>query len=182
MKKKLPYQIESSHSIFKGARFNVCVNKVFFEEDHVYEQEVIEHPGAVVILPLLDKETVVMIQNERYAVNEQLWELPAGTLEKGEQPLETAKRELVEETGYSANQMEALLRFYSTPGFCTENMYVYLATGLSSVGQHLDDSEKISVHSFSWNRVLEMISDNSICDAKTIASLLYYQQFRRSMA
>jgi ADP-ribose pyrophosphatase len=139
----------------------------------VIRREVVSHPGAVVILPLLDPETVVLIRNERYVVQKTLWELPAGTLEPKEEPLVCAKRELIEETGYKAKQMTPLLTFYSTPGFCNEVLHSYLAEDLEFVGQDLDETEKIETVPMKLSEAYKMIREGIICDAKTICTLLY---------
>lgn len=155
--------------LFKGIRFNVS------SKNH---HQFVDHPGAVVILPLLADGEIVMIQNERPAVGESLWELPAGTLEPGEKPIETAYRELAEETGYQAKAMDPLLNYYTTPGFCNEKIHAFLATDLTFIGQNLDPTEKITTTRFRMEALLEMIREGVIHDGKTIATLLYYHLFR----
>ena len=118
-----------------------------------------------------------MIRNERFVVGKTLWELPAGTLELDEKPRSTAERELLEETGYRANTFKFLTQFYTTPGFCNETMFAYVATDLQMVGQKLDETENIAVEKLSWDRVLEMVRIGEICDGKTISTLLYYDKF-----
>ena len=203
--------------VFVGKRFDVRALDVSIpglpgvsapgarNDGESYRKEVIVHPGAVVILPLLDLESlsqVVMIRNERIATGETLWELPAGTLEppppppvvpseeaalassSGETLLEApdrcATRELIEETGYEAETITKLVEFYTTPGFCTELMYAFLATGLTHVGQRLEPSEKITVEVLTLERTMRMVHDNVIRDGKTIATLLYYHAFSRN--
>ncbi len=134
-------------------------------------------PPAVVILPLLDPETVVLIRNERFAVGQTLWELPAGTLEPDEDPVACAARELTEETGYRCETMMQLIDFYPSPGICTERMHAYLAQNLTHVGQDLDENERITVEVVALQKAMGMIKDNTIRDAKTIATLLFYTTF-----
>jgi ADP-ribose pyrophosphatase len=131
----------------------------------------------VVILPILSDSDVIMIRNERFIVDECLWELPAGTLEPGETPLETACREIIEETGYQAKEMSPLFEFYSTPGFCNEKIHTFVAKDLSYMGQHLDPTEEIAAEAIPWTKVMSMIRDGSIHDGKTIATLLFYASF-----
>lgn len=158
--------------IFNGKRFKVTTENV---NGHV--KEIVRHPGAVVIIPILDDGQIVMIKNERFVVQQNLWELPAGTIEIGEDPLETARREILEETGYEAKSMEFLFNFYSTPGFCDEIMHVYIAKSLTLKGQHLDETEKITVHPLPLKKIMEMMYNKEIRDGKTIAALLYFNQW-----
>ena len=142
-------------------------------------REVVEAADAVVILPLLDGDRVVLIKNHRYALNETLWELPAGTLEPGEDPAAAAPRELTEETGYAAGRVEPLTRFYPAPGFCTECLHAYRATDLRHVGQNLDATEQIEAVPTVWSDALTMVREGVIRDAKTVATLLYHEAFGR---
>lgn len=143
-------------------------------------RELVVHPGAVVILPLLPDGTIALIRNRRWAVSEELWELPAGTLEPPEPPDQCAARELIEETGYAAESITPMTKFYSCPGFCTEMLYAFLATGLNHVGQQLEETELITVVPTPLERSLDMIRNGDIRDAKTIATLLYYANFMRN--
>jgi ADP-ribose pyrophosphatase len=160
-----------AETVFKGKRFSVVRTR------GTPPREIVVHPGAVVILPLVDANSVAMIRNERVAVGETLWELPAGTLEPGESPQACAERELIEETGYRARKVTPLLELFSSPGICNEAMFVFLAEGLELVGQDLDEGEKITVEIVPMARVMQMVRENQVRDGKTIASLLYYQAF-----
>ena len=140
-------------------------------------KEVCVHPGAVVILPLLDAQTLVLIRNRRYAVGQILVELPAGTLEKGEDPINCAGRELLEETGYLARRIKPMRSFYSSPGILTEKLYVFMAYDLQKQRQDLQDDENIEVFTATLGEAVEMIHQGEIEDAKTIASLLMYERF-----
>ena len=125
----------------------------------------------------IDAGTVVLIRNERFAVGQTLWELPAGTVEPGESLEACAHRELAEESGYEADRLTPMLAFYPTPGICTEMMTAYRAERLSFRGQALDDTERIVAEAMPLNDALRMIRDNRIRDAKTITTLLYHQVF-----
>ncbi len=168
---------EETSKVFSGVRFNVHALTIPGKEGQTVRREVIVHPGAVLILPLIDKENLVMIHNQRFAVKQELWELPAGTLEPGETPAQTAARELVEETGYRAALIEKLTAFYTTPGYSNELMYTFVANELTHVGQSLDDNERIRVEIVSWKKALKMVKDGTIIDGKTIAALLFYHVF-----
>lgn len=137
-------------------------------------REVIVHPGAVVILPLLDDNRIVMIRNYRYSVEQELWELPAGTMEPEEAPLRTAERELREETGYRASKLSPLLEFYTSPGICTERMHAFIATGLTHVGQDLQEGERITAEPLAGAEVRRRLLEGEFQDGKTIAVLGYY--------
>ena len=137
-------------------------------------RDVIEHPGAAVILPLLDDGRVVLIRNVRHTVGKVLWELPAGTLEAGEAPDACAAREVEEETGYRAGSLAPLTEFFASPGILNERMYGFLATDLVQTSQSLDDDEEIEVFPIPQWQVRDMLKDGHIEDAKTITLLLYW--------
>lgn len=168
------YHYKNPKILFHGKRIDVLSIEAPHPQGGTMRREVVSHPGAVVILPLLDPETVILIQNTRYVVQETLWELPAGTLEKGEDPLACAFREVEEETGYRAENIEPLFECFSTPGFCNEKLSIYQASDLTYVGQNLDETEKIEVASLKLPQALDMIKTGEIRDAKTIATLLYF--------
>jgi len=137
-------------------------------------RDVIEHPGAAVIVPLLDDGRVVLIRNVRRTVGKVLWELPAGTLEAGEAPEVCAAREVEEETGYRAGSIVPLIEFFASPGILNERMYGYLATDLERTSQSLDHDEEIEVFPIPQWQVRDMLRDGHIEDAKTITLLLYW--------
>lgn len=143
-------------------------------------REIVVHPGAVLILPLLDDDRIVMIHNYRYAVERELLELPAGTIERGEPPETCAARELEEETGYRAASIESIGRFYTTPGFTDELMWCYVARGLTRTQQDLDAGENIRPEIVRWADAIEWVRDGTIVDGKTIAALLHYHTYGRA--
>ncbi len=171
---------EKVERVYHGQRVDILSVEVRGSGGKMALREVVDHPGAVVILPLLDPETVLLIRNERYVVQQTLWELPAGTLEPGEEPLNCAARELQEETGYSAQHLDPLLDFFSTPGFSNEILYTFVAQELTYVGQNLDETEVIEVEALPLLTALKMIEEGVIRDAKTISSLLYFYTYRHN--
>jgi ADP-ribose pyrophosphatase len=174
----LPDSLKNAPCVLHGARFDVHAIEVMGKDGLPKRREVIVHPGAVAILPMLDADTVVLIRSYRPTVGEELWELPAGTLEPPESPAACARRELVEETGYRAGKLTPLTEFYASPGILTEKMHAFLATQLTQVGQDLDDGERITPHALPLVEAIEMIRRREIHDAKSIAVLLFYRTFR----
>jgi ADP-ribose pyrophosphatase len=139
----------------------------------------IEHPGAAAILPILPDGRALLIAHHRPAVNQELLELPAGTLDPDETPLECARRELAEETGYRAATLEPLVSFYSTPGICNERLHVFVATNLTPGPTNLGPSEFIRPVPMTIADALDAIHTGRIADGKTIIGLLYYDRFNR---
>jgi ADP-ribose pyrophosphatase len=165
--------------LFEGRRFHVERVIQVTPDGVEHEREVIRHPGAVTVLPLLGDNRVSLVRNYRVAAAQTLFELPAGTLEPGEDPQETARRELAEETGYRADAIEKLAEFYTTPGVLDEKMHLYLATGLTEGPMDLEPGEDLQPHVVPWDEALAMAADGRIRDAKTLVGLLFYQTFRR---
>ncbi len=164
--------------LFTGKRFRVESVVQVTPDGAEHTRQIVRHPGAVTILPLLDDGRICFVQNYRVAVDETLIELPAGTLEAGEKPAETARRELAEETGYRAERIELLSTFYMSPGILDEKMYFYLATGLTPGPTALDPGEDLRPWPATWQEALAMARDGRIRDAKTLVGLLYYRAFR----
>jgi ADP-ribose diphosphatase len=166
--------------LFHGTRFDVRGVELPRRSGGTIRREVVVPANAVVVLPMLDERTVVLIRNERFAVGQTLWELPAGTLEQGEDPAVCAGRELEEETGYRAQEITRLIEFYPSPGFCTELLTAFLARDLAFQGQDLDETERITTEAIPLKESIQRVRDNRIRDAKTVATLLYYQTFLRT--
>jgi ADP-ribose pyrophosphatase len=125
-----------------------------------------------VIVPVFPNKTVALVKQYRHAAGKYLWEIPAGSLEKDENPETGARRELEEEVGVTAGKLELLSEFYVSPGFLSEKMFVFLATDLTETVQNLEDDELIEIERFTFNRAFEMIRSNEIEDAKTIVGLM----------
>ena len=141
-------------------------------------REIVRHPGACVIVPLLDDGRVCLIRNFRIAAGQTLIELPAGTLEPPEPPQVTAERELIEETGYRAAKIEFLHAFYLSPGILDEKMHLYLATGLTPGETALEEGEEIENWLVHFDEAVAMIFRGEIRDAKTIVGLLWVDRLR----
>ena len=140
-------------------------------------KDLVLHPGASVIVPVMDDGRILMVKQRRFAIQKWSWEVPAGTLDAGEKPLTCAKRELEEETGYKAGKIKKILAFYSSPGFLREKMHIYLATSLHKGTQNLDEDEEIRVYPMKLSHILTLIRHSKVHDAKTIAAILYYKEF-----
>lgn len=166
-----------SATLLKTSRFNVVRVSRTTVDGRPLSREIIRHPGAVTILPILDQGRVCLIRNHRLSVDQTLIELPAGTLDPGEAPQETARRELLEETGYDAEQLQLLHSFYLSPGILDERMHLFLATGLTLRQAERQPDEQIENLIVSWEQALGLIRAGEIQDAKTIAGLLYFDKF-----
>ncbi len=140
------------------------------------EREIVRHPGAVLAVPVLDDGRLVLIRNYRDAVDRHLLEMPAGKLEPEESPGTAVVRELEEETGYRPSDVQPLGTFYTSPGMSDERMHVFLASGLTEVGQQLQDDEQIEVSIHPADEVEQMVEQGVIQDGKTIAALLLWKR------
>ena len=163
-------------TIFTNRIFKVVKKFITNRSGKKVERHVVVHPGAVVILPILSDGRIVLIRQHRIAVEENLIELPAGTIEPGEEPIVTARRELMEETGYRANELTPLLKFYTSPGFVKEEMRLFKATKLTAGPTSLDDDEKIEPLLVDMPQAMKMLLSGEIRDAKTIIALLWHNQ------
>ncbi len=168
-----------SETLLTTSKFRVVRETVTSAGGKPKTREIVRHPGACVIVPLLDDGRVCLIRNWRIAVNETLIELPAGTLEPPEPPEKTAERELIEETGYRAKSIEFLHAFYLSPGILDEKMYLYLATGLTAGETALEEGEEIENWLVPLEEAVEMVYRGEIKDAKTIVGLLWAQRLQR---
>lgn len=163
--------------VYHGRRFRIERRAARDADDGAREYDIIRHPGAAVILPILKDGRVVMIENHRVAIDRELIELPAGTIDPPESPRECAARELTEETGYRADTFEPLMSFFSSPGICDEHMHVFLARGLTPGPTALDAGERIVTRTMPLADALAAIGAGRIVDAKSIAALLYFERF-----
>lgn len=168
----------NSELILVTRRFRVVRQHRTMPDGQIITRETIQHPGAVVIVPLLNDGRVCLLRNYRLAVNATLIELPAGTLEPGERAAVTAKRELAEETGFNAARIEPLAEMLMSPGILNERMHVFLATDLTPGMPALETGEEIEALLVPWDEALAMIDDGRIQDAKTIGALLLYDRLR----
>lgn len=166
--------------LYDGKKVRLEIHRLEDQETgQKLKKEVCVHPGAVVILPFLPDGRILLIRNRRYTVGEYLIELPAGTLEKNEDPINAAGRELEEETGYLAARLKLFANFYSSPGILTERMYAYAAYDLQQTQAALEEGEEIELMPVAFDEAVGMIRDGLIVDGKTIAAILMFERFHR---
>lgn len=170
-------QLES-RTVFEGRVITVTFDKVRLENGAEGTREVVHHHGGACIAALTDRDEIYLVRQYRYALGQELWELPAGKLEPGEEPFEAAKRELAEECGLTADRFVDLQPFYPTVGYCSEVIYTWLATGLHPVPMHLDEGEFLTPEKVPFAEALAMVLDGRIRDGKTVAGLLKVQALR----
>jgi ADP-ribose pyrophosphatase len=167
-------------TLLETPRFRVVRESYLGDDAQFHTREIVRHPGAVVLLPVLDDGRICLIENFRISVGQTLLELPAGTREPDEEPIETARRELAEETGYRAERIEPVNTFFMSPGILDEQMHLFLATRLTPGRQNLEGGEQITPRLVTWEEAIRLIRDRTIQDAKTLVGLLYYEVFLRS--
>jgi ADP-ribose pyrophosphatase len=169
---RLKEKLVLSQEIFQGRIINVQVDTVELPDGKTAQREVVRHPGAVVIVPLTEQGEVVMVRQYRHPTGEILLELPAGKRDGDEAPLDCARRELEEETGYSANEWQVICSFYTSPGFCDELLYLVLAKGLVMGKAHPDEGEFIDVVTLPLAEACRMVLSGEIKDGKTCLGIL----------
>ena len=179
----LPKTIKSER-LYHGRIFDLMIEDIEESPGTIRSCEIVSHPGGAVVVPLLDNGEVILVRQYRYPHKKFIVELPAGKLEPHEDPLSAAQRELQEETGYTADRYEKLTAILTTPGFCSEVLHIYLATGLkkSENGQNLDEGEQsLTVEYIPISTVVEMIVHGEIGDSKTIVGILLTERKLKSM-
>jgi ADP-ribose diphosphatase len=167
---------EPPEVLLRASRFTVVRHRQTLPDGTARYRETIEHPGSVVILPVLEHDQVCLLRNYRIAIGETLVELPAGTIEPGDDPSVTAVRELTEETGYVAARWEKACEFLMSPGILHERMYLYIARELTAGEQALEPGEQIETFVVPMSEALAMVDDGRIIDAKTMLGLLWYER------
>jgi ADP-ribose pyrophosphatase len=170
----------SREIIYTGRKIQVAIDTSPGRDGRPVRRDVVLHPGAVAILPLLDGGRVCLLRNQRPNVSETLWEIPAGTLEPGE-PVETAAaRELAEETGYRAGRLEKVTEFFPSPGVLSEKTHLFVARDLTPGAMRPEADEDLEPQVVTWAQALAWVMDGTIRDAKTLVALLLWE--KRSLA
>jgi ADP-ribose pyrophosphatase len=176
----MSYRLVEKQVLYNGKKVRLELHHLENEDTGTRSiREIVVHPGAVVVLPLLPDDQVLLIRNRRYTVGQILLELPAGTLEKNEDPMNCAGRELLEETGYLAGRLKAIGNFFSSPGILTEKIYAFVAYDLEQAHRALEEGEEIELSPMPLEDAIEMAATGQIIDGKTVTALLLYDRQRR---
>ncbi len=179
MRLKLPYRVVESKLIYQGHIVRLLKDRFVLDavKDKVVTRELIEHPGAVAVIPFASPKEIVLLRQFRYSAQGDLWEIPAGTLEKNEKTAVCARRELEEETGFRARRWKRLTRFYPAPGITNEIMTIYRADSLYPGKKDLDHDEFIEHETVTIKKALDMIKKGRIRDGKSIIGILWAVHF-----
>jgi ADP-ribose pyrophosphatase len=168
---KEQFRINSRKEIYRGRIVNLTVDAITTANGIDTVREVFHHPGGAAVVPVLSNGDIVLVKQFRYPIQESLLELPAGKIDPGEAPEVTASRELAEEVGYTAGVLKKLTEFYTTPGFCDEKLFLYLAQDLRPCPKAHEDDEEIEIVRYSLDELRELIRAGKIVDAKTIIGI-----------
>ena len=169
-------------TIFDGRIIRVHVDDIELPNGKPATREIVEHPGGVCVAALTDRNTLTFVRQYRYPYHKVLLELPAGKLEKGEDPLTAGLRELEEECGLKASRVRSLGCVYPTVAYCSEIIYLFLATGLTETKQHFDEDEFLETVELSLDEAVEMVMNNEITDSKTVAMVLKIARLKETGA
>jgi ADP-ribose pyrophosphatase len=167
----MPALIHSRMTLHQGRVFKLVNENYTLDNGVTSDMDFIQHPGAVAVVPMLNQEDVILIKQYRHAVREFIWEIPAGTIDSQESPMGCARRELIEETGYSAGEWHQLGGITPLPGYSDERIHIFLASDLKTAEQNLDKDEMLSVHRLQFKAAVQMILTGDIQDGKTISGL-----------
>jgi len=171
-------KVLESEVVYKGRVFELRHERVAEPDGVVTVRDIVVHPGSVVVLPVFPDGTALLVRQYRHAAGRYLWELVAGSLDKpGEAVAAAAKRELLEEAGYTARRWRKLLDYFPSPGLLSECMHIFLATDLTAGTAQPEDDERIEPKRFRWAEIERMIRNGRISDGKSVAGLLYYLRF-----
>jgi ADP-ribose pyrophosphatase len=181
MAKNTKARVLSSRVAYRGPAFWVTTDRVLEPSGVRVRRDIVHHTGSVVVLAVDDtgrEPQILLLRQYRHAAQQYLWELCAGRIDAGEKPLPAAKRELLEETGFTATRWKRIFQFYASPGFVAETMAVYLARGLRAGEAQPEEDEVIETRFFPLRVAVKMVMRNTIRDAKTISAILWLSQKR----
>ncbi|HLG74034.1 MAG TPA: NUDIX hydrolase [Chloroflexota bacterium] len=167
----------ASRQVYQGRLINLRVDEVELDNGHRSTREIVEHPGAVAIVAFTEDRKLVLVRQYRKAADLLTLEIPAGTLGAGEEPLACARRELKEETGFTAHTFDRICSFYTAVGFCTELLHLFAAGGLEAGDQAYEDDESIEVVTMPVSEAMEAVRSGEIVDAKSVAGVFWAQLY-----
>jgi len=170
-------RILETKTLYQGKVFSVRQDRIAEPGGIEATRDIVLHRGSVVILPVFPDGGILLVRQYRHSLGAFLWELVAGRLEAGESKAAGARRELIEETGYTAGRMQQILEIFPSPGFVTERMWIFAATGLRRGVAQPEADERISARKFSLAALEKMIRDGSLHDGKSVAAILFYSRF-----
>jgi ADP-ribose pyrophosphatase len=173
----MKFDLLKSETVYEGRAFNVHRDHLRTPDNRTVKYDIIDHIGSIILVPVDEQGQIYFVRQYRHAAGQELLELPAGTLEPGEPPEEAAAREIREETGMAAANLKEIGGFYLAPGYSTEFMHVFLATGLSASPLEADDDEFLSVEKFSANEALSIARAGQLPDAKSQAALFLAEPY-----
>jgi ADP-ribose diphosphatase len=176
MSPKETVRLLSTREIYRGRVVRLDVDRIVEPSGNEVEREIVRHPGAAVLLAVTPEKRIVFVRQFRYAANEVMLEVPAGTIDPGELPDETAHRELIEETGYRAGRLEKLAEFYPSPGILSERMHLFLATELEKGEAAPDEDESLELIELPWEHAAAFAPGKDVRDAKTIIALSFLRR------
>lgn len=164
--------------VHEGRKIKVAIDTSAGPNGETIRRDMILHPGAVVVLPVIDRDHICLLRNYRFVIGETLWEVPAGTLEPGEPVEQAAVRELAEETGYVAKRWQGLGYFYASPGVLDEKLHIFVAEDLTPGPARPEADEQLEPRTVPWADALRMATDGTIKDAKTVTAILLWDRLR----
>lgn len=173
----MSYEVKSSEVVYKGRVFNLEKDVITLPDGRDAVRETIRHGGAAAMIPIDDDGKIIYVRQYRHSARQEVLEIPAGTIENGEDPYDCAVREIQEETSYKAGKMTFLLKMFSAIGFCSEQIYIYVAENLEKGEFNFDDDEFITVERYSLDESIALIHKGEICDSKTIAAVYAYKDY-----
>jgi len=170
---KLKENLFKRKKIYKGKFISFSKDIIILPNGKKSIREYAEHPGAVAVVPILEKNNIILVKQYRYPVKKITYEIPAGKLDRKEKPIDCVKRELIEETGYETKKIKKVISYWPAPAFSTEIMHVFIATDLKFVGKNLDEDEFLESEIVPIKIAIDWIKKGKICDSKTIIGLFF---------
>jgi ADP-ribose pyrophosphatase len=174
-----PEKLLSSQKKYQGHIINLRIDTIQTSDGRETTREIIEHEPCIAVVAVDKEGKILLVRQFRRAADRELLEIPAGGIEPGEDPVAAVKREMSEETGYMPQTVTRLGGFYSSPGFCTEYLYLFLATDMVPNRLHAEDTEDITLVRVTLDEAVELVMSNNICDSKSVAGILTYQEYLR---